>query len=270
MPRRHHGHTAPKGRGTKPGGASEVVNLPSARVRQECWLFLTQACRGRAGKAWYYPGHAGDGWADCNNLRVDVSTSGAGAMGVEYDIDARCRVIKVTGTKTEAKSSSSETQVGGEASSTAQPPASLSGPVAAAATSCNYIHSSQTLQDVVNIDIAKLRLHSNRCWNGSKTWMVNDVWARSSTSVSWNHPDGNPWFPRVDWNQGTTATAIGSANFHSDWLWCNLTADWQVISLTNTNVSKANGSYSASFSQSRACPGTHMATASKVSSSRDW
>ena len=62
----------------------------------------------------------------------------------------------------------------------------------------------------------------------------------------------------------------GSANFHSDWLSCNFTADWHVLSLTNTNVSNKDGTYTVSFSKSRACPGTHMATASKASSNYGW
>lgn len=67
-----------------------------------------------------------------------------------------------------------------------------------------------------------------------------------------------------------SAECAGSAKFHSDWLWCNFTADWQMLSLTNTNVSNRDGTYAVSFSKSRACPGTHMATAPKVDSNHGW
>ncbi|GEM_PF-3481811 len=211
---------------------------------------------------------------DCNALRVVVTDTTRTGAQVDYDVDTNCMVTGIKG----ALPSPSTSAVGAIASTTSVAVASASpsqtvavrGVMSAAATSCNYIHSSQTVQDLVSIDIAKLRLHSNRCWNGSSTWMVNDVWAEASTSVSWNHVVGTPWFPRVDWGAGTTATAIGSADFHSDWLWCNFTADWQVLSLTNTNVSNKDGTYTVSFSQSRACPGTHMATASKANSNYGW
>lgn len=211
---------------------------------------------------------------DCNMLRVVVTDTTRTASQVDYDVDTNCMVTGIKGTlpspSTSAVSAIVSTTSAAVASASPSQTVAVRGVTAAAATSCNYIHSSQTVQDLVNIDIAKLRLHSNRCWNGSSTWMVNDVWAESSTSVSWNHTSGAPWFPRVDWAAGTTATAVGSANFHSDWLWCNFTADWQVLSLTNTNVSNKDGTYTVSFSQSRACPGTHMATASKANSNYGW
>lgn len=211
---------------------------------------------------------------DCNALRVVVTDTTRTASQVDYDVDTNCMVTGIKGTlpspSTSAVSTIASTTSAAAASASPSQAVTVRGVTAAAATSCNYIHSSQTVQDPVNIDIAKLRLHSNRCWDGSSTWMVSDVWAEASTSVSWNHVVGTPWFPRVDWGAGTTATAVGSANFHSDWLWCNFTADWQVLSLTNTNVSNKDGTYTVSFSQSRACPGTHMATASKANSNYGW
>lgn len=211
---------------------------------------------------------------DCNALRVVVTDTTRTASQVDYDVDTNCMVTGIKGTlsspSTSAVSAIVNTISTAVASASPSQTVAVRGVTATAATSCNYIHSSQTVQDVVNIDIAKLRLHSNRCWDGSSTWMVNDVWAEASTSVPWNHPSGTPWFPRVDWGAGTTATAVGSANFHSDWLWCNFTADWQVLSLTNTNVSNKDGTYTVSFSQSRACPGTRMATVSKANSNYGW
>ena len=189
---------------------------------------------------------------DCDALRVVVTDTTRTASQVDYDVDTNCMVTGIKGTlpspSTSAVSAIVSTTSAAVASASPSETVAVRGVTVAAATSCNYIRSSQTIQDVANIDIAKLRLHSNRCWNGSSTWMVNDVWAEASTSVSWNHTSGTPWFPRVDWGAGTAATAVGSA----------------------TNVSNKDGTYTVSFSQSRACPGTHMATASKADSSHGW
>ncbi len=99
--------------------------------------------------------------------------------------------------------------------------------------------------------------------------MQDDVWAQSSTSLSWNHP-GIISFPWVDWNWAGTASARSVHNFHTDWAWCNASGAWQEIVLTNTNRSYKDGTYNASFAQDRSCPGTHIATESKTSASRDW
>ena len=125
----------------------------------------------------------------------------------------------------------------------------------------NYAHTSQTVQDVVFIDIAKLQYHADRNWDRNCSWWRPDRWARSSTSVSWNHAE-KPTFGTTGGtacNNAWTSTAA-SANFHSDWLWCNFTANWQKLSLTNTNFTRSDGTAGASWKQSRACPGTHMAT----------
>jgi hypothetical protein len=131
-----------------------------------------------------------------------------------------------------------------------------------AVTYGNYVHTSQTVQDVIFIDIAKLQYHTDRNWNGTCTWWRPDWWAQSSTSVRWNHPDGPPWI----YYAGPTAcggswTSVGvAANFHSDFLWCNFTAPWQRLQLAQHNYSRSDGAAGAWFWQNRACPGTHMAT----------
>ena len=197
------------------------------------------------------------GEGDCDTLSVEVTYSKSPSVdaSIEYDITDDCHVSGIEGTESPSTASAPSAQVdelGDEA-----------------ASSCNWIHSSQTVQDIINIDIAKHRLNSHRCWDDSSTWMTRWT-ATSSTSVSWNHPSGKPVELQFDTSPAETATMRTSASFHSDWLWCNFRSDWQEIELRNTNVSYDDGTYGVTFWLSRSCPGTHMATASKSNDNPEW
>lgn len=198
------------------------------------------------------------GEGDCAELSVRATLEGEPATTaiLEYDITNDCRVSNIAGHQQRD-------------TALVQPTSIAAGVPAVASESCNYIHSSQTLQDIINVDIAKHRLNTRRCWTPTTTWMT--AWtAHSYTSVSWNHVVGSPRMLRFDTARSATAIGQSSGTFHTDWAWCNANSGWQTIELRNTNTSKAGGGYSASFWQNASCPGTHMATASKANTSPEW
>lgn len=140
----------------------------------------------------------------------------------------------------------------------------------------NFVRSSQTLQDAVNIDIAKLKWTHDRVWDDSRgvtrfkdtnesapnlTW-----WGQCSTSVSWNHVT-SCWYTGADITWGAFANSYAEGNFHTDWTWCNGTSEWQDLSLYTKLWSYAGGGYDVSFTQAAPCPGTHMATSKWTSTS---
>lgn len=139
------------------------------------------------------------------------------------------------------------------------------GDVQAAATVYgNIIQSSQTLQDVINIDIAKFRYGHDRVWNGSQTRMKASVrWAYGQTGVAWNHPVG-AWFDLQETAWATEARGVAHGDFHSDFLWCNFQPG-QNFSMKSTLTSRRDGGRKVDFTQSATCSGTHMATAHKTS-----
>lgn len=135
----------------------------------------------------------------------------------------------------------------------------------------NYVRSSQTLQDVFNVDIAKWKWTHDRVWDTVTTKTRFKVpgtcsssptgcwWGQSSTSVTWNHPrSANFATADTAWKTGT-ASSIGFGEFHSDFLWCNHQPG-QNFRLTTEVKSWNPGGYDAKFTQSRTCSGTHMAT----------
>jgi hypothetical protein len=139
----------------------------------------------------------------------------------------------------------------------------------------NYIRSSQTLQDIVNIDIAKLKFTHDRVWEdyyggfvrfkaAGESWPYATWWLQGSTSVGWNHPHT----PVKDWHDVTWippyAGSAGHGDFHSDFLWCNLQPG-QNFTLGTVLTAGANGAYNAAFGQSQVCSGTHMATSKYTS-----
>lgn len=198
------------------------------------------------------------GEGDCASIMIEVKApvEEGKEIVIEYDISDMCTVSNVRGKEIkEAIAPIVSTQYAPKEHN-------------ASATSCNYIHSSQTVQDVVNIDIAKHRFATRRCWNGAVTWMTSGS-ANSYTGVPWNHAN-KPTLTRLDRTPSSTVVGRSSGTFHTDWLWCNATSRWQAIELRNTHTSQFNGAHWVSFWQSRACPGTHMATASKTSSSSTW
>lgn len=143
------------------------------------------------------------GEGDCDTLSVEVTYSKSPSVDVsiEYDITDDCHVSGIEGTESPSTASAPSAQVDELADE--------------AASSYNWIHSSQTVQDIINIDIAKHRLNSHRCWDASSTWMTRWT-AKSSTSVSWNHPSGKPVELQFDTSPAETATTRTSASFHND------------------------------------------------------
>jgi hypothetical protein len=136
-------------------------------------------------------------------------------------------------------------------------PSSSSSP-AVATVYGNWIHTSQTMQDLVRIDIAKFQYHTERKWDGSSTWWGGDWWARSSTGRRWNHPTGNPVRLYMG-GRGSATYTEAYGEFHSDFLWCNFQPG-QNFRMTNRNTSYNDGRYTGHFYQNRACAGTVMAT----------
>ncbi|MDO4888174.1 MAG: hypothetical protein Q3979_05665 [Actinomycetaceae bacterium] len=204
------------------------------------------------------------GEGDCEALSVVVESDGD--ANVEYEISNACHVESVravdafrepTGTLGDPTRPPAHTvQTSGRASPTS-------------GQQCDWVHSSQTVQDVANVDIAKHRLNTYRCWDGHETSMVKWT-ARSYTGVPWNHASGRPDIVLFDSDWGATASAQSSGKFHTDWVWCNVKSRWQGIELRNTHVSYPNGGYRVTFWQNGSCPGTHIATGVKADSKAEW
>lgn len=123
----------------------------------------------------------------------------------------------------------------------------------------NWIRSSQTVQDIVNIDIAKFRHSHDRVWNGSWTYFKNASGARkakASTSMPWNHVT-DIFLGHADYSYRTHAKSTARASYHSDFLWCN-GEDGDDFRLRNTLHSWSDGSWYARYIQSELCSGTHL------------
>jgi hypothetical protein len=143
----------------------------------------------------------------------------------------------------------------------------------------NFHHSSHTLQDVLNIDVAKLRLVDKRFWNGESSW-YDDPWCylstpaaancylygtvSSYTGVRWNHPVSldfpyiNDYCHHDSWCYNPVFE--GHGHFHTDFTWCNSSAGGQEIDMQNNNYSYADGSYMTDFWTTASCFGLHHAT----------
>lgn len=127
----------------------------------------------------------------------------------------------------------------------------------------NFIRSSQTLQDVFNVDIAKLKWTHDRQWNDAngltrfKTTNENTPnlswWGACSTTVSWNHVTGC-WYNGANTTWAGVASSNAQGNFHTDWAWCNNTTQWQNLSLFTRLDSWPGGDYNAVFCASSALP----------------
>ena len=133
----------------------------------------------------------------------------------------------------------------------------------------NFIRSSQTLQDVVNIDIAKLKTTHDRQWDDywNDTRFKADGenspnmvrWSEASTSVSWNHVSGVYFDGAETYWRTDSALSWSHGDYHSDFLWCNYEPG-QNFWLQTALISYPGGGYDSNFFQSRVCSGTHMAT----------
>jgi hypothetical protein len=170
---------------------------------------------------------------NCASVSVkEAATSGFGFADVgvthalSYGLDGTCHVVILSS----ATSATTKTADGAASESSSAHggvgPTSSGNSMAVPATDCttwgNVVHGSQTLQDVVNIDIGKYRYGHDRnwnaCWNQS---IFYNWWMVDSTSTSWNHPNA----PVIDSFDSTwhtyAANGYGHGSFHSDFLWCN-------------------------------------------------
>jgi hypothetical protein len=221
---------------------------------------------------------------DGNCAKVAVREQASDAKGfndvgvtheLSYGLDGACHVIVLAGSSTGSPAVANAVSTPLETVSAAgnpgnQPSAAPQG--VSVAADCGYwgnvVHGSQTLQDIINIDIGKYRYGHDRNWNAcSNISLFIQWWMVDSTSVSWNHPN-TPVIDSFDSTWHTyAANGYGHGSFHSDFLWCNFQAGQNYNMYTNL-VSYASGSYDAHFSQSRVCSGTHMATAKKADLTR--
>lgn len=216
---------------------------------------------------------------DCGNVTVREEASKAGGFddvgvthALSYGLDSGCHVVVLASSPTEttamASSASPPLETASATGGAADQTLTAAPATATIAATCGYfgnvVHGSQTLQDVVNIDIGKYRYGHDRNWNAcSNISKFIQWWMVDSTSTSWNHPN-TPVSDGYDsaWNT-YAANGYGHGSFHSDFLWCNFQPGQNYNLYTNL-VSYASGSYDAHFSQSRVCSGTHMATAKKA------
>lgn len=138
----------------------------------------------------------------------------------------------------------------------------------------NYIRSSQTLQDIASIDIAKWKWTHDRVWDDVAATRFKVAgedgsnyvwWGQASTSLSWNHAVG-AYYDGADTSfcSNCVANSYSHGTFHSDFLWCNFQPG-QDFNLYTTLDSISGGGYDAHFSQSATCSGTHMATSKSTS-----
>jgi hypothetical protein len=142
-------------------------------ARNEMWV--TRGALGAVAGAqllFGMPGAAGadggvsvTGEGDCDALDVVVSGMGSSSVGVSegtnYSVSDACTVTSSDGVETSTGGVPTEQA---EASSFYQtaPAAAAPDSLAAAGFVGNWVHTSQTLQDVIFIDISKLRFHTDR------------------------------------------------------------------------------------------------------------
>lgn len=207
------------------------------------------------------------GEGDCSTLAIEGAIertkAATGVIEVEYRVDKTCAVVDVQVREVDQTTFRRTNGFGDRPVAITEARRAAPGSLGATAiTYGNYVHSSQTVQDIINIDIAKLQYHTDRNWNGACTWWQPDRWAGAYTGVWWNHPT-NVWISEVlGIRCGSDWTRTGaSATFHSDFLWCNFTASWQQMQLANWNYSNSVGGYGVYFWRNVGCPGTHAATA---------
>ncbi len=218
-----------------------------------------------------------NGEGNCESLRATADVKALSTTSdvtiVEWDISSECHIGSVHVDKLSQEAFRQSQGYGeGDEQLTRTDPAANAFPAGAVAqphlTYGNYIHSSQTVQDVVNIDVAKLRSHTDRNWNGSCTWWKH-LRAVSSTSMSWNHPYKPGIVGAWEGCGIFYIYSLAAPNYHSDWLWCNFGSGWQEMWLANWHYSWASGDWLTSFFQNVSCPGTHMSTASWTNTNPD-
>lgn len=207
----------------------------------------------------------------CGKTAVEVrASSGVGfndagvVHSMDYSIDGNCNVTVTRGAATPQADATGLAPSPGlkeQETAVADGKTKTTGFASIAAIYGNVVHGSQTLQDIINIDIAKYRYGHDRVWDNAAYTYFKPIygWMTASTSVAWNHPHTPVFdFFNSSWTY-YAANGYGHADFHSDFLWCNLQTG-QNFTLSTRLVSYWQGSYDANFSQSKTCSGTHMAT----------
>jgi hypothetical protein len=199
---------------------------------------------------------------NCSALSIEedggsASTPSAGSVAaLSYSIDASCYVTVDDGVWTTNATEPDDPQDGdvGNAGGAGDSPD--------ANWQYDWLHTSQTLQDIINIDITKLRFDGRRRWNGSYTAFTGDWWAQAQAPRSWNHVASGPFLDALD-ETANAGTANGRvhANYHSDFVWCNFEPG-QNFTMTTAMTTKKDGNMARTYSQNRQCAGTHKATRS--------
>ena len=195
------------------------------------------------------------------NLPVDVP-----AIEALYDVNDACQVVNASARITTPDTTDQPgLQSVGLGRGLSLPE---SAPVPGSST--NYIHTSQTLQDVVNIDVAKLKTVTKRWWQPTfwLTWLVDNGYfddrAKASTSVKWNHPtEVIPGYFDYGCTNTTPcfqATSVWGSHFHTDFTWCNASSESQEMELWTQVYTYGDGTADAIFTQDVHCRGLHHAT----------
>lgn len=141
----------------------------------------------------------------------------------------------------------------------------------------NYHHSSHTIHDPVNIDLAWHRIDNKRYWTDDGVWFADSPnWpeyisdAGTGTGPDWWHLTG----------QGITETSshcnssqncpgarvAGYASFRTTWAWCR--PHQRNMTIYSTNWSLAGGGHYVETRRVGNCPGLHSSTAEWVDLSR--
>ena len=204
---------------------------------------------------------------DCDRIKVSLEVPGSHKIKeVTYWVTDTCTLAwesKLVDPQTEVVADPPATEELQFAADAAPAKTSSATTAAVATTSSNYIHTSQTVQDILNFDIAKLRYHTQRAWNGVRTWFRSDLFAVASSGFAWNHVVG----AAIDYigPEGLSSYSTAHGDFHSDWLWCNLN-----YRMDNNNKPSSSGWFGGAYTQSvTRCSGTHMTTKTWANSARN-
>jgi hypothetical protein len=151
------------------------------------------------------------------------------------------------------------------------------GPSLSCNTSTGTVHTSHTIQDVVNIDLAWLRTSAQRYWDCNKAWWAKTIdtqsrvkaWADSGPT--WWHVKDQVTFPYVAWQcpDGgvcASATVWARTTFRVDVLHCNR-LNTNSIELDTETITYPDGSYTVYFDKYGSCAGLHSSTAMMTNNS---
>lgn len=200
------------------------------------------------------------------NVHVSVPPEISGLITTSYDVNDACQVVNaqavLSAPTVDDQPGLQSTGLGRGAALAEAPPVPGS--------STNYIHTSQTLQDVVNIDVAKLKTVTKRWWQplAKVTWLVDNGYlddrVRASTSVRWNHPvsvtPGYFDFGCTNTKPCFQGTSVWGSHFHTDFTWCNRSSESQEMELWTQVYTYGDGYADAIFTQDVHCRGLHHAT----------